>query len=155
MCIIDCRVIWCEDKKILQRDQEAILFTHSDYKEENGLLFQTYDCKQYYKILQEVPTGQFFIDGLNDDDDENMNQDQDQGEEVELPEAKASSLMITTQYWSRRILLMQLPRYPVSMKDILTLMKCCKSGNMMLYVSEKQHKLGTTKHFSKSTIQMR
>ena len=83
MRIIDCRVIRCEVKKISRRDQEAIVFTHDDYKEENGLLVELYACQRYCKILQEGPPDQFFIGGSNDGD-ENVN-GQAEGE-VELPD---------------------------------------------------------------------
>ena len=65
MRIIDCHVIRCEVKKISRRDQEAIVFTHDDYKMDNGLLVELYACKRYCKILQEGPPDQFFIGDSN------------------------------------------------------------------------------------------
>ena len=83
MCIINCHVILCEVKKISRRDQEAIAFTHYDYKEENGLLVELYVYKWYCKILQEGPPDQFFI-GDSSDGNDNINGDVDG--EIELPE---------------------------------------------------------------------
>lgn len=88
MRIIDCRVIRLEVKKISRKDQEAIVFTHSDYKEENGLLVELYACKRYCKILQEGPPDQFFIADSNDDV-ENVNRDAEG--EVELPDIVRNS----------------------------------------------------------------
>ena len=83
MRIIDCHVIQCEVKNISRKDQEAIVFTHGDYKEENGTLVELYACKRYCKILQEGPPDQFFI-GDSNDGGENINGGI-QGE-IELPE---------------------------------------------------------------------
>ena len=35
--IINCHLLWCELKKISRKDQGAIVFTHSDHKEKNGI----------------------------------------------------------------------------------------------------------------------
>ena len=69
MRIIDCRVLWCEVKKISQKDQEAIVFTHGDCKQENDQLVELYACKRYCKILQEGPPDHFFIHDSNDGND--------------------------------------------------------------------------------------
>ena len=61
MHIIECHVIQCEVKKISQKAQEAIVFTHSGYKQENGQLVELYACKRYYKVLQEGLPDQFLF----------------------------------------------------------------------------------------------
>ena len=72
-----------EVKKISQKDQEAIVFTQSEYKEEKGLLVELYAFKRYCKILQEGPPDQFFIADSNEDV-ENVNREAEG--EAELPE---------------------------------------------------------------------
>ncbi len=83
MHIIDCEVIRLEVKKVSRKDQEAIVFTHSDYKEENDLLVKLYACKQYCKVLQEGHPDQFFIGDSNDGDGNGNGQAEG---EVELPD---------------------------------------------------------------------
>lgn len=83
MRLIDCWVIRREVKKISRKDQEAIVFSHNDYVDDDGTLIELHAVIRFCKILQEGPPAQFFVDNSSDVEDDSR-QPLEQGQ-LEIP----------------------------------------------------------------------
>ena len=75
---IDCCVKQSGVKKISWNDQEVIIFTRSDYKDDNSILVELYACQRYCNVLQGSPPDKFLSSNLK-----NINEE---SEEIEIPE---------------------------------------------------------------------